>query len=66
MNYSRPFLIFILTILCISFVSVQGQETVGGPYTLDDNTIVLLKFDGDLVNASDSTADGIGMAIFSI
>jgi hypothetical protein len=43
--------IVFLTMVCV--VGVQAQlETVGGPYTVDTNTVVLLHFDGNMANAA--------------
>lgn len=43
--------IVFLTMVCV--VGVQAQlETVGGPYTPDTNTVVLLHFDGNMANAA--------------
>jgi ABC-type sulfate transport system permease component len=43
--------IVFLTVVCA--VGVQAQlETVGGPYTVDTNTVVLLHFDNNMANAA--------------
>lgn len=43
--------IVFLTMVCV--VGLQAQlETVGGPYTPDTNTVVLLHFDGNMTNAA--------------
>lgn len=54
-KFSLLTLVFIL-----STALLFAQEQVGGPYTVDENTIVLLHFDGNLTNESDSTVDATG------
>ncbi|MCK4577793.1 MAG: T9SS type A sorting domain-containing protein [Candidatus Marinimicrobia bacterium] len=49
-----PAYVAVLAMLSVGTVTAQ----VGGPYTTDANTMLLLHFDGDLSNASDSSADG--------
>ena len=44
----------VLTMLNLGFVTAQ----IGGPYTVDDNTMLLMHFDGDLTNESLLSADG--------
>ena len=38
--------------VCAVGLFAQGLETVGGPYTVDTNTVVLLHFDGTMTNAA--------------
>ncbi|MBN1352086.1 hypothetical protein JXJ21_21985, partial [candidate division KSB1 bacterium] len=49
--------------LAIAVVLIFGFSTafaqVGGPYTADDNTVLLLHFDGDLANEATVTEDGV-------
>ncbi len=44
----------VLAMLNVSYVTAQ----IGGPYTVDDNTMLLMHFDGDLSNESQLSADG--------
>lgn len=48
-----------LVVLLLSVGVVFAQEQVGGPYTSDDNTMLLLHFDGDLSNESPKSEDGV-------
>ena len=48
---------FLVVFALLSMGSVFAQE-IGGPYTADDNTMLLLHFNGDLGNASQYSADG--------
>lgn len=41
-------------------VTLFAQEEIGGPYTVDENTVLLLHFDGNLNNESSFSEDGIG------
>ena len=41
-----------LTMVCAVGLYGQGLETVGGPYTVDSNTVVLLHFNGNMANAA--------------
>jgi hypothetical protein len=50
--------------LILSVPAATAQQ-VGGPYTVDDSTIVLMHLDGDLANQSDSTEDGTGFGNLS-
>lgn len=40
-------------------------EDLGGPYTKDANTILLMHFDGNLVNEADFSADGVGQGSYN-
>ena len=51
------FVAFFVVFALLSMGSVFAQE-IGGPYTVDDNTMLLLHFNGDLGNASQYSADG--------
>jgi len=44
-----------LAMVCVGGLFAQGLEPVGGPYTPDSNTVVLLHFDGNLRNAAADT-----------
>jgi len=46
--------VIVSTMLNLGFVTAQ----IGGPYTVDDNTMLLMHFDGDLTNESLLSADG--------
>ncbi|MEJ2634039.1 MAG: T9SS type A sorting domain-containing protein [Calditrichia bacterium] len=45
-------------VLVVGFAFAQ-QNPVGGPYTPDDNTMMLLHFDGDMSNVSQFSKDGV-------
>ncbi len=45
-------LIACLVIFCASGLLAQGIETIGGPYTADAYTVLLLHFDGNYSNAA--------------
>ncbi len=51
---SRFSLFAIVALAVVSTVGLraQGLEPIGGPYTVDSNTVVLLHFDSTLVNAA--------------
>ncbi|MCX6150904.1 MAG: T9SS type A sorting domain-containing protein [Ignavibacteriales bacterium] len=53
-----PFLVFFLLLGSQKIVS-QALEEVGGPYTKDANTLLLLHFDDNLNNESDFSANGV-------
>jgi hypothetical protein len=42
----------------LTAVPALAQQEVGGPYTVDDQTVVLMHFDDNFANASDLTEDG--------
>ncbi len=46
------FAVVAMTMVCAVGLFAQGLETVGGPYTVDSNTVVLLHFDGSMTNAA--------------
>lgn len=51
----------IFSIFALMFAgSTQAQEPIGGPYTTDNNTMLLLHFDGNYTNESTLTDDAIG------
>ncbi len=54
-----PFSLVIFFLLGISNSSF-AQEQIGGPYTPDSNTVLLMHFDGNLQNESQFSADGVG------
>lgn len=41
-----------VVMFCLQGLSAQTFDPIGGPYTPDANTVVLLHFDGDLANAA--------------
>ena len=45
-------LIACMVIFCASGLRAQGLEAIGGPYTVDANTVLLLHFDGNFANAA--------------
>lgn len=62
MKYYIPFrflLVFQMFAL-LSIFNLYAQEPIGGPYTNDSHTMMLLHFDGDLTNASTLSDDAIG------
>jgi len=40
--------------------SIIADNTIGGPYKLDENTVLLMHFDGDLTNQSALSGNGVG------
>ncbi|HSD63519.1 MAG TPA: LamG-like jellyroll fold domain-containing protein [Ignavibacteriaceae bacterium] len=55
----RLLVIFSLLLLpCV--MNIYAQEVIGGPYTPDSHTMLLLHFDGNLDNASSYSANAIG------
>ncbi len=64
-GYNKPHLLnyfswgLVLTLLFVMPWHTQAQDEIGGPYTADSNTVLLMHFDGDLSNDSDSSADGV-------
>ena len=55
----RRITILCLVLLAFSVSTVRSQETLGGPYVADDNTMMLLHFDGDFANASTHSEDAV-------
>ncbi len=56
----RVFGIFSLLFCLLGTISLQAQvEPIGGPYTADASTVVLLHFDNDYTNESALTANGV-------
>lgn len=51
--------------LVLFFCSVQSFAgvTIGGPYTADEHTVLLLHFDGDLTNESQLAKNGVGHSV---
>jgi hypothetical protein len=61
---------FILSMFLAAFFvlyisPINAQEDFLNPYTPDENTVLLLHFEDNLDDASDSTAGGIGQGILS-
>lgn len=50
--------VFLLSI-SLTVKDAMAQEPIGGPYTADSATVLLLHFDGNTQNASDMTADPV-------
>ncbi len=48
------------TFFFLGVLNLYAQEPIGGPYTPDSHTMMLLHFNGDLTNASSFSADGVG------
>ncbi|MDP2362388.1 MAG: LamG-like jellyroll fold domain-containing protein, partial [Ignavibacteria bacterium] len=55
----RIFVLFCF-IIFLGAYSTNAQEPIGGPYTVDANTLVLLHFDDNFDNASTLAANGVG------
>ncbi len=53
-------LLVIFSLLLLSCVNLYAQETIGGPYTPDSHTMMLLHFNGNLDNASSYSRAGVG------
>ncbi|MCI0512618.1 LamG domain-containing protein, partial [candidate division KSB1 bacterium] len=53
---TKKILFLVVLTTCLGVFTLKAQ--VGGPYTADDHTMLLLHFDGDLKNASPLTTDG--------
>ena len=51
--------------LFVSISNLSAQEDFMNPYTPDEHTVLLLHFEGDLTDASDSTAGGIAQGLLS-
>lgn len=47
-----------VTMLVGVLAAVVSAQQIGGPYTPDEHTMLLLHFDGDLKNAAQFSADG--------
>jgi enterochelin esterase-like enzyme len=56
-SYKSLLITALLIILFISIIS-NAQE-IGGPYTTDENTVLLMHFDGNLTNNSTLSSDGV-------
>ncbi len=54
-HVSRLGILLLIIAVGVSF----AQNPVGGPYTPDDNTMLLLHFDGDYTNASQFSKDAV-------
>lgn len=57
--------VFALMLLVAMTPRANAQEEVGGPYEPDENTVLLMHFDGDLTNISDASEDGTGFGTLS-
>ena len=48
----------LVLLLGVTFSNLQAQSgSIGGPYTVDEHTMLLLHFDGDTVNETDRSAN---------
>ncbi len=54
------FLVIFSMFFLLGVFNLYAQETIGGPYTPDSHTMMLLHFDGDLSNASSFSANAVG------
>lgn len=60
----RSLHLLLVVLFLFSFIlNTFGQEQIGGPYTVDENTMLLLHFDNDLTNESDKSADGVAHGV---
>ena len=50
---------FTLTLICFSILNFVYAQENGGPYTSDDNTVLLMHFDGNANNSAGVGNDGI-------
>ncbi len=57
---SVSMLAMLISAFLLGSLTYAQQEQVGGPYTADTNTVLLLHFDGNLTNESQFSADGVG------
>lgn len=53
----------LLSLLCAGSLSAQALEPIGGPYTVDAATVVLLHFDSSFVNAAAATGQTAALAV---
>ncbi|MDO8550843.1 MAG: LamG-like jellyroll fold domain-containing protein [Ignavibacteria bacterium] len=58
LRFSNLLLLYLVAFLSINIL--YAQEPIGGPYTADNNTMLLLHFDGNLNNESQFSANGVG------
>ncbi|OGU74230.1 MAG: hypothetical protein A2V93_08005 [Ignavibacteria bacterium RBG_16_34_14] len=58
LHLPKLLLISLCALLCFDFP--YAQEPIGGPYTADNSTMLLLHFDSNLNNESQFSADGVG------
>ncbi len=60
--------IILLSFVALFLFSVTGllnaQDQIGGPYTVDENTMLLMHFEDDLINESEKSADGEGHGVY--
>lgn len=67
MKFLQLFLRFSLLSIITIFLSKGisfAQEPIGGPYTVDANTVLLLHFDDNLNNSSPLSANGVGRGTY--
>ena len=67
MKYLQLFLRYPLLGIIIIFLGKGtsfAQEPIGGPYTVDANTVLLLHFDDNLNNSSPLSANGVGRGTY--
>ncbi len=58
MNRLFPIKAMIPVALLVGLFAAASAQEIGGPYTPDEHTVLLLHFDGDLKNAAQFSADG--------
>lgn len=51
-TFSSIFVFVVSLVFCKQVLFAQALEPIGGPYTADSKTVVLLHFDGDYTNAA--------------
>ncbi len=58
MNLKKNPLSFFFLVVILSVGILTAQEQIGGPYTVDANTVLLMHFEDNLDNVSTLSADG--------
>ncbi|MDW7682406.1 MAG: hypothetical protein SCK70_17710, partial [bacterium] len=62
----KNYTFLLVVIFFVVFISnLSAQEDFLNPYTPDEHTVLLLHFENDLTDASDSTAGGIEQGLLS-
>ncbi|MBO8131799.1 MAG: T9SS type A sorting domain-containing protein [Candidatus Marinimicrobia bacterium] len=64
-SFSRCFFPIFFFVVLVSTNVLIAQESFLQPYTVDEHTVVLLHFDGNLVNESDKASDATGFGNYN-